>query len=96
MIWMMEYLLSNGRKPGKEGNNFNEMEICELTIVFKPFKRKRDGKMLSKKRELKEKYNEWVGRLAPVFNYHNVDEHIVYWEHDVWVVKNDGTVGPVV
>ena len=45
------------------------MTIRELTIVCKPFKRKTDGKMPNKKVDLIAKYNEWVGRPAPVFNY---------------------------
>ena len=66
------------------------MTIRELTIVCKPFKRKTDGKMPNKKVDLIAKYNEWVGRPAPVFNYHDVNENIVASEDNVPVVNDTG------
>jgi len=82
--------VENAMKVWEKKSNVQEMTIRELTIVCKPFKRKTDGKMPNKKVDLIAKYNEWVGRPAPVFNYHDVDENIVASEDNVPVVNDTG------
>ena len=51
-----------------------DMTIKELTTICKPLKRKEDGKMPNKKKELIEKFHEWNGRPAPIFEVDEFDE----------------------
>ena len=51
-----------------------DMTIKELTAICKPLKQKEDGKMPSKKNELIEKFREWNGRPAPIFDIIDIDE----------------------
>ena len=51
-----------------------DMTIKELTTICKPLKRKEDGKMPNKKKELIEKFHEWNGRPAPIFEVDEIDE----------------------
>ena len=81
--------VENAMKVWDKKGNVNEMTIRELTIVCKPFKRKTDGKMPNKKPELIAKYNEWVGRPAPVFNYDDINENIVASEDNVAVMNDN-------
>ena len=85
--------VENAMKVWDKKGNVNEMTIRELTIVCKPFKRKTDGKMPNKKPELIAKYNEWVGRPAPVFNYDDVNGNIVASEDNVAVMNNNENDG---
>ncbi len=86
-----EYIknVENAMKVWKKKGNVNNMTIRELTIVIKPFKQKSYGKMPNKKEELIAKYNEWVDRPTPVFNYDDIDDNIVELVHDVLVVNGD-------
>ena len=64
---------SEAQKVFEKKDDVNKMTIKELTIICKPLKRKSDGAMPNKKKDLIAKYHEWVARPAPTFNYEDVE-----------------------
>ena len=65
-----EYLenIANAKIVFEKKKDLKSMTIKELTIVCKPLKKKEDGKMPTKKKELIQKYKEWDGRPPPSFD----------------------------
>lgn len=49
-----------------------KMMIADLKTILKPLKQKDDGPMPVKKKDLLEKYKQWVGRPEPQFVYEAV------------------------
>ena len=54
--------------------SIEKMTIKQLTIIYKEYKRKEDGKMPNIKERLIQKYKEWPARPAPTFDA--VDEDL--------------------